>query len=176
VKKLRITGRQALLAVVAMITVSLFVTGLVIYIIETPVTKYKTFAEAQADGAIERGWLPTFLPASATDIRDVHNIDTNARWLAFHAPIVDLRLMVQGFKTLSYAEARRTALPRPWRVGGWWPPELSEPLLATPRDTDRLAYYRADEDDLCLAVEWQTGRAWAWSCKGRLTSRLSGLA
>jgi hypothetical protein len=159
-----------------MIALSLLAAGLVIYIVETPVTKYTTFAEAQADGAIERGWLPTFLPASATDIRDVHNIDTNARWLTFHAPIGDLRLMVQGFKPLAYAEARRTALPRSWRVGGLWPPELSEPLLATPRDTDLLAYYRAAEDDLCLAVEWRTGRAWAWSCGGQLTSRLSGPA
>jgi hypothetical protein len=146
----------------------LLAAGLVMHVEETPVAEYKTFAEAQADDAIGRGWLPTFLPASATDIREIHNLDTNARWLSFHAPSGDLRRMVQSFKALSYTEARRTALPRPWRVGGTWPPELSEPLIATPRDTELLAYYRASDarsrDDLCMAVEWPTGRAWAWSC------------
>ena len=150
-----------------MIALFLFAVGLVIYIDidETPVTEYKTFGEAEADDAIGRGWLPLFLPSSATDIRDVHNLDTNARWITFHAPAGDLRLMVQRFNTLSYAEARRTALRRPWRVRGQWPPELSEPLLRTARDTNILAYYRAAKDDLCVAVEWQTGRAWLWSCR-----------
>ena len=162
-KKLRITGWRISLVVVTMIALLLAAAGLMSCVFETRIAEYETFAEAQAAGATEGGWLPTFLPASATDIRDVHNIDTNAQWLSFKAPSGDLRQMLQGFKALSYAEARRTVLPRPWRVGGKWPPELSEPLLATPRDTKMLAYYRASED-LCLAVEWQTGRVWAWSC------------
>src|SRR5439155_11689040 len=93
----------------------------------------------------------------------VHIFHRQQPRLCFNAPSGDLRQLLQGFKALSYAEGRRTVLPRPWRVGGKWPPELSEPLLATPRDTEMLAYYRASED-LCLAVEWQTGRVLAWSC------------
>ena len=117
-KKLRITGWRISLVVVTMIALLLAAAGLMSYVFETRIAEYETFAEAQAAGATEGGWLPTFLPASATDIRDVHNIDTNAQWLSFKAPSGDLRQMLQGFKALSYAEARRTVLPRPWRVGG----------------------------------------------------------
>src|SRR5206468_11328000 len=89
--------------------------------------------------------------------------DTNAQWTAFRALPADLREMIQRFEPLSHAEAQRTAVRRPWRVGGDWPPELSEPLLATPRSTELLGYYRYGS--YCVAIEWQTGRAWSWSCR-----------
>ena len=158
-KKLRITGWRISLVVVTMIALLLAAAGLMSYVFETRIVEYETFAEAQAAGATEGGWLPTFLPASATDIRDVHNIDTNAQWLSFKAPSGDLRQMLQGFKALSYAEARRTVLPRPWRVGGKWPRELSEPLLATPRDTEIRSAPSSPERPACGS--WR-----CWSASG----------
>ncbi len=38
---------------------------------------YATSAEACADGAFGRGWLPPVLPDSAFDIDERHNLDTN---------------------------------------------------------------------------------------------------
>jgi len=125
--KVRVTGLRIVLAIVVIVAGSIFATGMVITVVEMPATTYRTLDQAKADGAISRGWLPPFLAASTTDIREVHDIDTNAQWFSFHAPAADLRQMVQGFRPLSFAEARRTALPRPWRVGGKWPPELSSP-------------------------------------------------
>ena len=38
---------------------------------------YDTCAEAQAQGAFSRGWLPDVLNPYASDIREFHNLDTN---------------------------------------------------------------------------------------------------
>jgi hypothetical protein len=156
-------SRVAALVILGVILAGLAV-GVATYVIELPVETYATFVEAETAGAIERGWVPAVLPRSATGIRAVQNLDTNARWLAFRAPPEDLRSMVHAFGPLSHAEARRTAVGRPWRVGGDWPPELSEPIVATPRNADGLGYYRHDTEAYCWAIEWPTGRAWGWSC------------
>jgi hypothetical protein len=37
---------------------------------------YATYADAQPAGAIERGWVPAFVPSSARNIADSHNLDT----------------------------------------------------------------------------------------------------
>ena len=68
---------------------------------ETPTTRYPTYAEAVADGAIQRGWIPGFVPSSATTIEETHNIDTNWQWLEFTAPPEDLRRSMQIWLGLS---------------------------------------------------------------------------
>lgn len=54
---------------------------------------FARYADAKSAGALGPGkWLPKFLPASATEIREEHDIDTNELWVTFtfegefHAP------------------------------------------------------------------------------------------
>lgn len=47
---------------------------------------YDTHAEATKDGAIRRGWIPTWMPETATHIHESHDLDTNARALSFTVP------------------------------------------------------------------------------------------
>ena len=47
---------------------------------------YESRAEAEAAGAIARGWIPEWLPANASDIHEVHDLDTNEGALAFSLP------------------------------------------------------------------------------------------
>jgi len=42
---------------------------------ETMRSEYRTVSEASSE--IERGWIPSILPPSTTDIREVHDLDTN---------------------------------------------------------------------------------------------------
>lgn len=62
---------------------------------------YATLADAERAGAIERGWVPAFVPASAHAIRDIHNLDTNAQTLAFTARPSDVQAMVAGLRSVS---------------------------------------------------------------------------
>jgi len=44
---------------------------------------YADLAAADRAGAIQRGWIPDWLPKSARGLREVHNVDTNQSMLAF---------------------------------------------------------------------------------------------
>ena len=47
---------------------------------------YATHAEAMAAGAVQRGWIPAWVPPEATDLREVHSVDTNESALVFTLP------------------------------------------------------------------------------------------
>ena len=49
-------------------------------------SSYPTVAAASADGAVVRGWIPTWIPSTATNIHEVHNVDTNQSALSFTLP------------------------------------------------------------------------------------------
>ena len=131
---------------------------------ERPVADYATRAQAAAAGAFARGWLPPFLPPSARAIRDVHDLDTNERWLRFEADSAELATLAAHLTPLAWGVARRSAARRPRTAGMDWPPELAEQQLVTARSTRLLGYYRDPAAAYCLAIEWRTGRAWGWSC------------
>jgi hypothetical protein len=61
---------------------------------------YPTWAEAQRAGAVERGWIPTFVPR---EIRDSHNLDSNRQTLFFVARPSDVEAMVADFPSVSVA-------------------------------------------------------------------------
>ena len=52
---------------------------------ETPESSFANYKEAVASGLIERGWIPDWLPETAVNIHEVHNLDNNASILLFDA-------------------------------------------------------------------------------------------
>lgn len=62
---------------------------------------YATWAEADRAGAVERGWVPAFVPTTAHDIMEIHDIDTNQQRLEFTIPLGDFRRMVAGLRGVS---------------------------------------------------------------------------
>src|ERR1700687_308581 len=44
---------------------------------------YPSLADAKKDGAIDRGWIPDFLPASSRTIHEVHDLSPSTTWCAF---------------------------------------------------------------------------------------------
>jgi hypothetical protein len=57
---------------------------------------FPTWAEAQRAGAVDRGWLPAFVPSSARQIEDTHDLDSNRQTLQFTAPPSDVSAIVEG--------------------------------------------------------------------------------
>lgn len=83
---------------------------------------YPDMATAISAGAIEKGWIPTFLPMSAKDIRLQANLDTNEVWLGFSVQTKD-----QSFLEKSCRKINKTAVKLPRnRAGDWWPMELRQ--------------------------------------------------
>ncbi|MCL6713587.1 hypothetical protein M8R20_42115 [Pseudomonas sp. R2.Fl] len=77
---------------------------------------YGNLAEARADGAIDRGWIPAWVPESATALHEVHNLDTNVSALAFDLP-GDTRIPLPGgCLPATYAQTLPVRFAR-----SWWP-------------------------------------------------------
>ncbi|WP_430447085.1 hypothetical protein [Sphingorhabdus contaminans] len=62
---------------------------------------YSTYSEAQRAGAVERGWIPSFVPTSARNLKDTHDLDTSRQTLRFTIPSSAVADMVLGFRAIS---------------------------------------------------------------------------
>lgn len=79
---------------------------------------------AEMDGAMARRWVPAWLPASARDIREIHDLDTNAALLRF---VYDPADEDELTKVCRPSDGPRHPLPRETymtRRADWWPHEL----------------------------------------------------
>ena len=70
---------------------------------------YASWADADRAGAVERGWVPAFVPVSAHDISDLHDLDTNAQTLAFATRPSDVQAMVAGLHSVSASDKSAAA-------------------------------------------------------------------
>ncbi|MBB5877286.1 hypothetical protein [Xanthomonas sp. 3498] len=61
---------------------------------------YATYGEAVADDAIAKGWIPDFLPQSATDIYERHSVDAGGVAVVFSAPSDNF---LKGFSKLDHS-------------------------------------------------------------------------
>ena len=53
------------------------------YFSDTQINKYDSIAAVQDNKAMQKGWIPKILPASAYDIVETHDIDTNENFGKF---------------------------------------------------------------------------------------------
>ena len=121
---------------------------------------YATLAEAQAAGAVDRGWLPRGLPPGTYELRLAHDLDSNRRWGLFNFPAAEgetLRALIESeipFDGLTCSPPRRIE---------WWPVLLRERLDGERIRATGVRGYAAKGSDLILAVNWAQGRAYYWS-------------
>lgn len=47
------------------------------YSLEQPKSYFRNYISLKESGLIEKGWAPDFIPKSATDIHEQHDLDTN---------------------------------------------------------------------------------------------------
>jgi hypothetical protein len=98
---------------------------------ETIESSYTTLAAARQDGAIARGWLPPYLPQSATSLRERHNLDSNQSLLAFTFDPAET--FMNSAPCVAVSESETPLPPNPGSVR-WWP----KSLLSTRRGGLRL--------------------------------------
>ena len=137
---------------------------------------YATLTDAKADGAVTRGWVPEWLPPSARDLQESHNLDTNASWLTFtfdaadaNFPNARVERRLRGGGTVVEDVCESVApegVVLPWAPQRpWWPKTLRGSAKPPPdyayyrckweRGTDHFLYHY-------LAVDPATRRAWVW--------------
>jgi hypothetical protein len=135
------SGRTLLLAAAVLVACS-----------ETFDRTYTTRKEAEFAGAIAAGWVPSWLPEYAMQIREVHSIDTNAVMVSFSYP------RERGVRVPDdCAPITGTAAPPPPFRRAWWPKSVPEHGSTT----ERYAYHKCGE--LYVALLRSEGEGFVWS-------------
>jgi hypothetical protein len=137
---------------------------------ESRESRYPSVEAARADGAMQRGWIPEFLPASAHDIRLSYDLDSNEIWLRFGYAPDSLAGMLVAFQKED--PAITDDYPRMPRRGRWRPESLTRENTTNSSATydgvywcDRTRYSitgRADRARGFLVVEPAKDTAYYW--------------
>jgi hypothetical protein len=86
---------------------------------ERPTEYYPKHKDAVKAGAVKRGWIHEIVPATATEIHEQHDLDTNDLWIRFTLATSDKDRLVPGLKRLSHDEILRVKARKPSSVD-WW--------------------------------------------------------
>jgi len=114
---------------------------------------YADLAAAERAGAIQRGWVPDWLPQSARGLREVHNLDTNQNMLAFRYDPSD-QLAVPK----SCSPVRPSEVPPIPFAASWWPSDVPPSKFVT----HRHAFFSCETGRAFLALSASEGEAYYW--------------
>ena len=80
---------------------------------------YPSLADAEKDGAIDRHWLPDFLPGSSHTIRVVGDLSPARTWCAFEFQPSDTDRLLKNAKKVDVLDPSVSSVPDPDEK--WWP-------------------------------------------------------
>ena len=118
---------------------------------ETPEVYYPTYSEAISDDAVGRGWIPAWLPKSAIDIHEIHNIDTNRSMLAFRWDGADNMEFRSECEEIEPGLAEEPAFHVPW-----WPRDVAD------NSQQPYSFYACEGGRAFLAISRERRKARYW--------------
>jgi hypothetical protein len=127
--------------------------------------RYETFAHAERAGMVSRGWMPAFVPRTATDLWEEHDLDTNELWLRFNVPAGDTSVL-SGAVPMPQEDLRRVYRQPPSGLSAM--PDELRGHLAPETESGRVAYVRhppGEHGQYCAALHRQANMAYVWSCE-----------
>lgn len=146
----------AKLQTISLLTVALLLLGC--ERLETIETAYQNFEAAAKAKAIGNGrWIPDFLPPSAADIREVHNLDSNEVWLSFRSSSADLPTVASSCKKVA---EREVVYPRK-SPGSWWPQMLTKGHANSPQTNNTYDYYQCKQRS-AMAIDRSRSLVYFW--------------
>lgn len=95
---------------------------------EAAEAQYATVAEAGAAGAFSHGWLPVWLPADATAIREAHDVASQAFMVRFQVPKGAALRLLPECEPRTWRDVPAAPLRR-----SWWPDDVPHGGWNTPR-------------------------------------------
>jgi hypothetical protein len=124
---------------------------------------YQSLVDAKKDGAIDRGWIPDFLPESSRNIHELHDISPSTTWCAFEFLPTDPAALRKSLKADAGSLSLVRRVPSPGK--SWWPPVITGDLNATRIHEAGFELYALVEPEtastkevLLFAIDWSTGR------------------
>jgi hypothetical protein len=124
---------------------------------------YPALADAKRDGAIDRGWIPDFLPESSRGIHELHDISPSTTWCAFQFIPSDSSVLRKSLQVDAGALSLVRRVPDPGR--SWWPTALTGDIDAARIHSAGFELYALVEPEttstkqaLLFAIDWAKGR------------------
>jgi len=123
-------------------------------------SRYSNVAELRRAEAGAQSWMPHWLPATAIDIRDWHNLDTNATFIAFNVPKVTQALLA-GCQPVGTLRNRREG-------PAWWPDDLAFAKLQHFKCEERKTFGdgRIEVRETGAAIDHGSNRVYFWRSGG----------
>lgn len=119
--------------------------------------RYRDTRSAISAGAIERGWIPVFLPLSANEIIEQHNLDTNEVLLRFLMDQSDIGSIA---KSCQRTERLTITFPRKG-ASHWWPESLTEKGANLQQRVNGHEYYHCNDGGF-IVVERSGHEVFYW--------------
>jgi len=124
---------------------------------------YPSLADAKRDGAIDRGWIPDFLPGSSRGIHEIHDLSPSTTWCAFEFLSSDAQELRRKLKSHSAQPPPVRHVQSPGR--SWWPAVLQGDLDAEKIHNAGFEVYvltapetSVTTETLLFWIDWANGR------------------
>ncbi|MCU1244069.1 MAG: hypothetical protein JWO71_4795 [Candidatus Acidoferrum typicum] len=130
---------------------------------------YPSLAEADKDGAINRGWVPDdLLPRSSRAIHEVHDLSPSTEWCVFEFDPADSQRLRENLKTVDVIPVPVRRVPNP--DVSWWPSMLKGDLDTETIHKEKFELYTVERPEtsvtteiLLFAIDWSNGRGFFYS-------------
>jgi hypothetical protein len=129
--------------------------------VNSQTNSFATIDEARRAGAVEKGWVPAWLPPGSHDLREAHVPGTPSLWGIVNFPEAEADALRQALHP-EEVPLDGLRVEAPGRIE-WWPIELRGALNGERLGMVGIRAYRARQQDLIVAVNWKQGRAYYWS-------------
>jgi hypothetical protein len=118
---------------------------------------YENYSEvASTPGLFDAGWIPIWLPKSAFNIQESHNVDTNESWLMFNYIASD-----KFYMTCALTSKNAIHFPSIERVGGF--PDFVAHKFGKLQADDSLTFYECEgAKGKKLALNNKDNTAYVW--------------
>lgn len=127
--------------------------------VDAETSTFATLAEAQP--AIQQGWIPPGLPSSSYEIRAAYVPDGWERWGIINFPAAGAAEL-RGLLRLEEISLAGLRCDVPGRIE-WWPVQLRQQLDAERIASTGVKAYRSRSGALIFVVNWAQGRAYYWT-------------
>ena len=135
------------------IGVVLLISGVAVGCWERPEIAYPDLQAAKDAGAIERGWIPVWIPPTSYDLRETHDLDSNRSMLAFKYSPRDAPRPLDVCAEVHAGQLQDV----PFRVS-WWPADVPPTSVVA----SQFAFYSCEDGRALLAVSALEGEAYYW--------------
>jgi hypothetical protein len=131
---------------------------------------YPSLSDADRDGAITRGWIPTYLPHSSHNIHELHYLSPSTEWCGFEFAPSDSQSFRKSLTSISAIPRSVERVPTP--SVSWWPSDLTGKLDMQKAGRSGFELYiveapanAVDTGISLFAIDWKNGRAFFYGTR-----------